>query len=99
MQVNRRVDVDGINVRVLDELLKLLVPLRDLILVSDFVQLIGRTLADSVHVGVRMPLVDRHDLLAKSETYNCDVYLFLIQDLRSLTLMSWRRDGAGVRPC
>ena len=73
MQVDRRVDVDGVDVRILDKLLKLLLPFCHIILFADFVQLVRGTLAQRVHVGVRMPLVDRDELLTKSEANNGNI--------------------------
>ena len=66
MQVNRRIDVDGIDVRVLNQCLKFVIPLGDFVLITNLVQLFSPPLTNCIHVGVRMLLVNRDELLAES---------------------------------
>ena len=57
--MDRRVDVHGIDFRILDQLFEALVALADAVLVADLIQLLLGALADGVHVGVGMVLVNR----------------------------------------
>jgi len=51
--------VDEIDARVLEQILEFRVTLLDAEGVAHRVQLLGRALADGVHAGVRMPLINR----------------------------------------
>src|SRR5262249_52363002 len=57
-----RVDVDGVHVRVFEQLVEAGVPLGDAVAVADFVQLGLVAATDGVHLGVRVGLVDRDEL-------------------------------------
>ena len=64
---NRRVDVDGVDVRVRQHVVVVVYRLSILKCVADLVQLVRVALADGVHFGVRDALIDRNELGAEAE--------------------------------
>ena len=77
MQVDRRIDVHGIHIGILDQLLEILIPLAYFILAAYLIQLLFRTLADGVHIRIGMMLINRNEFLAESESYDGDIDLVL----------------------
>ena len=72
---NRRVDVNGMDVRIREQVLVGSVAFRDAELVADFIQLGLGPLADGIHVRIRMTLIDRDELGAETEADDGDVDL------------------------
>jgi hypothetical protein len=68
MEVNRRVDVYGVNGRVTNQAVKIGVPVLQSELVPDRVQPFLVSLADGIQLGVRMMLVDRNEFFPKSKS-------------------------------
>jgi len=64
---DRRVDVDRVDLRVLEQRVEVRVALRDLIAVADGLQLLRVALADRDDLRVRVGLVDRDEFGAKAE--------------------------------
>ncbi len=64
---DRRIDVDGVDVRVAQQILVARVARRDAEPVAARVELGLVAAADGVHLGVRVPLVDRNELGAEPE--------------------------------
>jgi len=74
---NRRVDVNGLNLRVLQQLVEIVVASLHSEGIPDGVELFAGALADGVHVGVGMPLVNGDKLRAKAQPDYGDVDLAL----------------------
>jgi hypothetical protein len=67
---NRRVDVDGVNVLVFENVGVALVSPLHAMSRADLVELVFRPLADGDQLSVRMPLVDRNELGSKAKADN-----------------------------
>jgi len=59
--------VDGIHIRVFQQLVEIVVASLHAERVADGIQLFAGALADGVHIGVRMPLIDGDKLRAKAQ--------------------------------
>jgi hypothetical protein len=70
---DRRIDVHRIDIRILQQLAIIGVTVFHPKGIANRVQLFGRALANGVHVGVRMPLVDGDEFRAKTESDNGDI--------------------------
>ena len=79
---NGGVDVDGVDVRVLEQLVEIVVPVLHAKRVADRIQFCAGALADGVHVGARMPLVDGNKLGAEAQPDYGDVNFSLAHALR-----------------
>jgi len=69
---NGRVDVDGVNVRIGEDVGVVGVALFDAELVADFVEQFGIALADRAHLRIGMALVDGDEFGAEAETDDGD---------------------------
>ena len=79
---NGGVDVDRVDVRVFKQPVEIVVPILDAKRVADRIQFFAGALADGVHVGARMPLVDGNKLRAESQPDYGDVNFSLAHALR-----------------
>jgi hypothetical protein len=70
---NGRVDVNGIDIRVGEDLFELGIADIDLPVITALLQLVGVALADGVAVGVGVLLPDGDELGSESEADDCDV--------------------------
>jgi hypothetical protein len=73
---NRRIDMHGIDLRILEEVCVALVPGADAGGVADLVELLSRPLANRVHVRERVLLINRNEFGAESEADDGDIGLF-----------------------
>ena len=71
---DRRVDVDGVDLRIGEQVVVGGVAFFDAELVADFVELRLGPLADGGHVRLRVALVDGDELGSEAEPDDCDVY-------------------------
>ena len=74
---NGRVDVDGIDTRILKQLPKVAVAFLHSKGVTDGVELLPGPLADRVEAGMGMPLVNEDELRPETQTKDGDVYFIL----------------------
>ena len=74
---NGGIDVDRVEGRVFKQLVEIVVPVLHAKRVADRVQFFAGALADGVHVGAGVPLVDGNELRAKAQPNNGDVNLSL----------------------
>src|SRR5258706_11225338 len=72
---NRAVDMNEVNLRVLQDVVEIGVALGDAEVIRDLIELSLVTLADGIHVGIGVLLVDRDELRAKTQTDDRDVDL------------------------
>ena len=72
---NRRVDVDRVHLRVLDQFIEIVVPFLHPECVADCIQFLARALADRVHVRLGMALVDGDEFGTKAQPDDGDVNL------------------------
>ena len=72
---NGRIDVHGVDLVVLEQLLEMAVADLDAEGVPDRVELAPGPLADRIHVGMRVPLVDGDELGAESQAHDGHVDL------------------------
>ena len=70
--------MNRIDLRVLEQLSVIFVPLRDTEGLADGVELLPGALADCVHLRVGMALIDGNELGAEAEADNGNFYLLLI---------------------
>ncbi len=80
---DRRVDVDGLDVGVPEQLVEVGVAPGDAESVADGIQLLLRSLTDGVQVGLGMTLVDGNKLRPKAETDEGNVNLALTHGVQS----------------
>ena len=66
-----------IHVAILNQLLETLITLIDPVLPADLVELLLGTLADRVHIGMGMILINRNEFLPKTEPNNGNVDFLL----------------------
>src|SRR5215831_11785865 len=74
---NRRVDVDGVDVGVAEEVVEIGIAGLDAEAVAALIQLGPVAAANGVHFGVGMSLVDGNELRAEAEANDGDAYLFV----------------------
>ena len=74
---NGRVDVDGIDTRILKQLPKVAVAFLHPKGVTDGVELLPGPLADRVEAGMGMPLVNEDEIYPETQTKDGDVYFIL----------------------
>ncbi len=74
---NGRVDVDRIDVWIFEQILEFRVAFPHAEVIADLIQLLLGALADRVHVGIGMPLIERDEFRAEAKSHNGDVYFFL----------------------
>ena len=79
---NGGVDVDGVDVRVLEQLVEIVVPVLHAKRVADCIQFFAGALADGIHVGAGMALVDGNKLRAEAQPDYGDVNFSLAHALR-----------------
>ena len=77
---NGRVDVNAVNVGVFEKFVEIGVAFVDAERVADGVELGLGALADGIHVGVWMPLINGDEFCAKTQTDNCDINFTLVHD-------------------
>src|ERR1044071_6608751 len=72
---NRRIDMDNVHPRVFQQILDIAVPSLHSESVTDRIELFPRALADRIHVGVRVTLVNGDELRSETEADNRHVNL------------------------
>ena len=72
---NRRVDVDGIDVRIGEERVVVGVARLDAEPIAARVELLPIAAADRIHFGIRMALINRDEFRAKAQTDDCHTNL------------------------
>jgi hypothetical protein len=77
-----RIDMDGVDIRVFEQPVDVVVSFCHAKSVADGIQLFAGALADGVHVGVGMALVDGDEFGAKAQPDNGDVNFSLAHALR-----------------
>ena len=82
VQMDGGIDVDRIDIRVLEQVFEAGVTLFDAVLVADLVQLFLGALADGVHVGVGMALVNGDEFRSEPEADDGHIDFFIAHRFR-----------------
>ena len=72
--MNGGVDVDRVYFGIFEEIFEVAVAFFDFEGVADLIELVPRTLADGVHAGVGVPLINGNEFSSKTEANYGDVY-------------------------
>ena len=74
---DRRIDMDEIHFRILEDLVEFSIPFRNAEPVTHLVQILFVPTADGDHIGVGMPLVNWDEFGAETETNHSDIEFLL----------------------
>ncbi len=90
VELNGSIDVHGIHFRIVQQFIKICISFFYVKSFRYFFQTFPVPLADRIHIGVRMTLIDRNKFCTKPQSYNCYIDLLLAHTRISFLMFTFQ---------
>ena len=73
---NRRINVNGVNLRIFQQFVIIIISFFNLERIAQFIQILLISLTNGIHISVRVSLINGNKFRSKAKTYNRNVNFF-----------------------